>query len=78
MLMGISGVMGLLQWFPAYTIDSGQLNTIVICNMLFGAAAVFCCFYSLIKKKASYSAVMLAILVLQLISVYQLGFLTFV
>ncbi len=78
LLLGISGLIGLIHWFPTYTVSSAQLNIIVRFNWICGVIAAFWCFRGIAKKKFRHAGIMLAVLVLQLISVYQIGFFTLV
>jgi hypothetical protein len=78
LLLGVSGIFGLLHWFPTYTVSSTQLNLIVAFNWICGVIAVILCFSSIAKKKYGHVGIILAVLVLQLIFVYQIGFLTLV
>lgn len=77
LFLGASGIIGLSQWISNYTVRSTQLNCIVGFNWIIGLAGILLCVLTLIKDKFRHAKIMLIVFMIQFVSTYQMGFLTF-
>ena len=77
LFFGASGIIGLSQWISNYTISSTQLNCIVGFNWIIGLVGILSCVLTLFKYKYRHAKIMLIVFMIQFVSTYQMGFLTF-
>lgn len=77
LLLGLSGMIGLLQWLSNYTVNSTQLNCIVGFNWIIGLAGIVSCVFAVFKYKFRYAKIMSMMFIVQIGFVYQMGFLSF-
>ena len=75
--LGTSGIIGLSQWISNYTVSSTQLNCIVGFYWIIGLAGILSCVLTLFKYKYRHAKIMLIVFMIQFVSTYQMGFLTF-
>ncbi len=76
LLLGITGIIGLFIWMNIYTINSFQLNLIVILNIIFIVSSLYSFIKMLfIKKQTIKAGLFLLVLIFQVFSIQYFEFL---
>lgn len=77
-ILGISGIAGMIHWFSVYSVVSYELIAIVIIGWICALTGIVSGVYGCVKKKNLKSSLLLLLFIAQISAAYYLGFLTMI